>query len=147
MPSRCIHSSFAWTSQLAVSRAAQGIHHWPSAMFRFSWISLIVSHDLCSDEYESERAFVAGSVLEKALSEQSQTQSVQPHVCSSIRFRNGELLFVPAVYLVLSVFSFHWQCKHWVVKEKSLYLIMLCKLKRKILASNATWLESLAHLQ
>jgi len=71
----------------------------------FRWISLIVSDDLPSDEHESERAFIAGSVLEKALSEQSQTQSVQSHVCSFIRFRNGELLFVPAVYLVLIVFS------------------------------------------
>lgn len=32
-------------------------------------LNLIVSHNLRSDEHESERAFAAGSVLEKALSE------------------------------------------------------------------------------
>ncbi len=63
-----------------------------------------LSISLRADEHESERAFSAGSVLEKALSEQSQTQSVQSHVCSFIRFRNGELLFA-SVYLVLWMFS------------------------------------------
>lgn len=45
---------------------------------------------LSSDYHESKRAFVAGSVLEKALFEQGETQSLQSHVGSFIRFRNGE---------------------------------------------------------
>lgn len=114
-------------------------------MPRFSWISRIVSHNLCSDEHESERAFAAGSVLEKALPEQSQTQSVQSHVCSFIRFRNGELFFA-SVYLVLWIFSSHRQYKHRVVREKP-RLTMLYKFKRIFWLQKAHDSRFLMHLQ